>query len=101
MRPVMNYTIPKIKRELKHCVCAPSHFRDYTIPKIKRELKLLHKRLLLCLYYTIPKIKRELKQQVDISNLRKGDNVPSVEVLTKVCKYLDVSADYLLGLSDY
>ncbi len=53
------------------------------------------------MHYTIPKIKRELKQQVDISNLRKGDNVPSVEVLMKVCKYLDVSADYLLGLSDY
>lgn len=27
-----------------------------------------------------------------MSNWRKGDNVPSVEVLTKVCKYLDVSA---------
>lgn len=37
----------------------------------------------------------------NISNWRKGVNVPSVEVLTKVCKYLDVSADYLLGLSDY
>ncbi len=36
-----------------------------------------------------------------MSNWRKGDNVPSVEVFTKVCKYLDVSADYLLGLSDY
>lgn len=37
----------------------------------------------------------------NISNWRKGNNVPSLEVFTLVCKYLDVSADYLLGLSDY
>lgn len=37
----------------------------------------------------------------NISNWRKGDNVPSLEVLIKVCRFLDVSADYLLGLSDY
>ncbi|MCM1306494.1 MAG: helix-turn-helix domain-containing protein [Bacteroides sp.] len=37
----------------------------------------------------------------NVSNWRKGTNVPSLEVFTLVCKYLDVSADYLLGLSDY
>ena len=34
------YTIPKIKRELKHDKIVISQFIDYTIPKIKRELKL-------------------------------------------------------------
>lgn len=47
------------------------------------------------------KSKGNQNSKSNISNWRKGDNVPSVEVLTKVCKYLDVSADYLLGLSDY
>lgn len=37
----------------------------------------------------------------NISNWRKGDNVPSLDVFTQVCRYLDVSADYLLGLSEY
>ena len=38
---------------------------NYTIPKIKRELKQCHFFMLLFLNYTIPKIKRELKQQVE------------------------------------
>ena len=37
----------------------------YTIPKIKRELKHNGHAVFLRLYYTIPKIKRELKQQVE------------------------------------
>ena len=36
---IMNYTIPKIKRELKPQPVAAGKNRDYTIPKIKRELK--------------------------------------------------------------
>ena len=34
------YTIPKIKRELKHSNNLGHGYIDYTIPKIKRELKL-------------------------------------------------------------
>ncbi len=29
------------------------------------------------------------------------DKMPKVETLYKICKTLDVSADYLLGLKDY
>ena len=34
------YTIPKIKRELKHDAPLKDKDINYTIPKIKRELKL-------------------------------------------------------------
>ena len=34
---------------------------NYTIPKIKRELKLLQRKSRCNIHYTIPKIKRELK----------------------------------------
>ena len=37
---VEDYTIPKIKRELKHDDNLITLCSDYTIPKIKRELKL-------------------------------------------------------------
>lgn len=37
----------------------------------------------------------------NISNWKKGLNLPSVELLYKLCKLLGESADYLLGLSDY
>ena len=37
----------------------------------------------------------------NITNWKKGENLPSVEILFKLCKIFDVSADYLLGLSDY
>ena len=33
------YTIPKIKRELKHMLYLSHTRANYTIPKIKRELK--------------------------------------------------------------
>lgn len=37
----------------------------------------------------------------NISNWRKGTNVPSLVVFKQVCIYLNVSADYLLGLTEY
>lgn len=43
------------------------------------------------------------KLQIDESNLtkwKKGENVPSLPVFFDLCKLLDVSADYLLGLED-
>lgn len=36
----------------------------------------------------------------NITNWKKGENLPSVEVLYKLCILLDESADYLLGLVD-
>lgn len=35
-----------------------------------------------------------------ISDYKSGKSVPSVQTLFLLCKSLDVSADYLLGLSD-
>jgi len=48
---------------------------------------------------------KELAQNCDIClrvviYYESGERKPNSEVLTKICKYLDVSADYLLGLSD-
>ncbi len=36
----------------------------------------------------------------NISNWKKGINLPSIEILYKLCIILNVSADYLLGLED-
>ncbi|MGN0797122.1 MAG: helix-turn-helix domain-containing protein [Christensenellales bacterium] len=36
-----------------------------------------------------------------ITNLKSGISLPSLDLLCRICKALDVSADYLLGLSDY
>jgi transcriptional regulator with XRE-family HTH domain len=36
----------------------------------------------------------------NISNWKNGDNLPSLQVLYELCKILDESADYLLGLTD-
>ncbi len=36
----------------------------------------------------------------NITNWKKGVNIPSLDVFYELCKILDVSADYLLGLSD-
>ena len=36
----------------------------------------------------------------NITNWKKGENLPSVEILYKLCIILQVSADYLLGLED-
>ena len=57
----MNYTIPKIKRELKLFRLYSFRKFNYTIPKIKRELKQIRRRRLPGRHYTIPNIKRELK----------------------------------------
>ncbi len=35
-----------------------------------------------------------------ISSYETGGNYPSADVLIKLCKYFNVSSDYLLGLSD-
>ena len=35
-----------------------------------------------------------------ISDYKAGKSVPSIDTLFLICKYLDVSADYLLGLED-
>lgn len=35
-----------------------------------------------------------------ISDFKRGKSVPSIETLYKICKYLECSADYLLGLTD-
>ena len=37
----------------------------------------------------------------NITNWKNGENLPSVEVLFNLCKLLNESADYLLGLNDY
>lgn len=34
------------------------------------------------------------------SNYEQGIREPSYDVLKKICKYYDVSADYLLGIKD-
>ena len=36
-----------------------------------------------------------------VNDYKVGKSVPSIETLYSLCKYLDVSADYLLGLTDY
>ncbi len=35
-----------------------------------------------------------------ISDFKKGKSFPSIETLYYMCKYLDVSSDYLLGLTE-
>ena len=36
-----------------------------------------------------------------VNDYKTGKSVPSIETLYALCKYLDISADYLLGLTDY
>ena len=40
-------------------------------------------------------------QKQCITDYKQGKSYPALETLYALCKYLDVSADYLLGLSDY
>ena len=40
------------------------------------------------------------KHQIEISRYITNANTPSIETLCKLCKALNVSADYLIGLSD-
>lgn len=35
-----------------------------------------------------------------ISDYKKGKSVPSIDTLFLICRFFDVSADYLLGLTD-
>ncbi len=35
-----------------------------------------------------------------ISDYKSGKSVPSIKTLCNICAFLDVSSDYLLGLSD-
>ncbi|MGN1062671.1 MAG: helix-turn-helix domain-containing protein [Candidatus Scatosoma sp.] len=36
----------------------------------------------------------------NITNWKKGENLPSVDILYKLCLILEESSDYLLGLED-
>jgi len=36
-----------------------------------------------------------------VNDYKTGKSYPSLETLYLLCKFLDVSADYLLGLTDY
>ncbi|MBQ8322829.1 MAG: helix-turn-helix transcriptional regulator [Clostridia bacterium] len=36
-----------------------------------------------------------------ITDYKSGKSVPSLETLCLLCRFLEVSSDYLLGLSDY
>lgn len=36
-----------------------------------------------------------------VNDYKKGKSMPSIETLYLLCKSLDVSSDYLLGLTDY
>lgn len=52
------------------------------------------------------KKQKELAQHLQIkeatvSQYLSGKAFPTLSKFHKICKYLDVSADYLLGLSDY
>lgn len=50
---------------------------------------------------TQKEIAKELEiSEGNITNWKKGTNYPSLEVLYKLCKILDESSDYLLGLDD-
>lgn len=37
----------------------------------------------------------------NLSMYKKGDTEPTLEILYKICQVLDITSDYLLGLSDY
>lgn len=36
-----------------------------------------------------------------VNDYKTGKTVPSIQTLYSICKILDVSADYLLGITDY
>ena len=36
-----------------------------------------------------------------ITEFKKGRSLPSLDVLCLICRYLDFTSDYLLGLKDY
>ena len=51
------------------------------------------------------KTQKDMYEALEISangyaSYEQGRTEPSIEILIKICKILDVSADYLLGLQD-
>ncbi len=57
-----------------------------------------------CLNYSAVK-QTDLAQAANVSkqcvsDYKSGKSVPSIDTLFLICKYLDVSSDYLLGLED-
>lgn len=40
-------------------------------------------------------------QHSGITSYLRGDSMPNARALIKLCKYFDVSADWLLGLSNF
>jgi DNA-binding helix-turn-helix protein len=49
---------------------------------------------------------REVAAALDMTvsayaHYEQGRREPSIEILKRICKYFDVSADYLLGLTEY
>lgn len=52
-------------------------------------------------HYSQKEIARLLDiSESNITNWKKGENLPSLDILYKLCIILDESADYLLGLDD-
>ena len=55
---------------------------------------------------TSAKTQTQIARELNITNksvndYKMGKSVPSIETLYLLCKILEVSADYLLGLTDY
>ncbi|MCH5163404.1 MAG: helix-turn-helix transcriptional regulator [Clostridiales bacterium] len=51
---------------------------------------------------TQKEIAKELNiSEGNITNWKKGENLPSIEILYKLCILLNESSDYLLGLDEY
>ena len=55
---------------------------------------------------TSDKTQVEIAQAINVckqcvNDYKTGKSVPSLDTLYRLCVYLDVSADYLLGLSEY
>lgn len=51
--------------------------------------------------YTQKEIAKMLNiSESNITNWKKGDNLPSIDILYKLCIILHESADYLLGLDN-
>ena len=84
---------PKAKN---HYLCVPkSHF------KLLADMDEKQSEMLKKCFEKIPTLAKELGlAESNISNWKKGDNLPSVEILFKISILLEESTDYLLGLED-
>ena len=72
--------------------------------EIMDKLTALHERFTECLKFSGVK-QVDLAAAVNVSkqcvsDYKSGKSVPSIDTLYLICKFLDVSADYLLGLED-